>query len=249
MQAEQERERWVQWRRMRDLALAQEYLFVFIMCHGGALADERLLGGADRARARRLLRPQDRLNLILGRTLIHHLAHPEGSAAKRELCVGDYGKPYIVGAFDFNLSHSGAYVACALSAHGPVGVDIEIFDQVQPSPELLSLMTHRAERAVLAAQNPVQSEILFRRCRTRKEAVLKLLGIGLIDDLPSIDVKLDQYDPLLSAPAAIRCLDIHDPLSRFSAALAANPTIRGALVCLVDARAQFIDHWSLNHCA
>ncbi|MBU2591129.1 MAG: 4'-phosphopantetheinyl transferase superfamily protein [Nitrospinae bacterium] len=37
----------------------------------------------------------------------------------------DRGKPSLAGNIDFNISHSGEYVICALSQRGRVGIDIE----------------------------------------------------------------------------------------------------------------------------
>ena len=45
-----------------------------------------------------------------------------------EFVRGEHGKPMLVGApknLDFNLSHSGERLACAITAGSPVGVDLE----------------------------------------------------------------------------------------------------------------------------
>jgi 4'-phosphopantetheinyl transferase len=36
-----------------------------------------------------------------------------------------HGRPYLENIFDFNISHSGRYVVCAICTYGRVGIDIE----------------------------------------------------------------------------------------------------------------------------
>lgn len=85
-----------------------------------------------------------------------------------------------------SLSHAGAYAAVALSTAGPVGVDIE---ETEPLPD-----RERFARGILAAaerfdwaalpENARDSAVI--RAFTRKEAVLKALGLGLAGGLREV---------------------------------------------------------------
>lgn len=101
-----------------------------------------------------------------------------------------YGKPYFDGKENatFNLSHSQYMVACALvtEADGEiaaqVGVDIELvnYDLVRAERVADRYFTD-AEKLLLApvAGDPEAYCRLFTRIWTRKEAILKYLGVGL----------------------------------------------------------------------
>lgn len=101
-----------------------------------------------------------------------------------------YGKPYFEGLENasFNLSHSGYMVACALNS-APHG---EIAEQVGVDIERVCLDTVRAERVAERYFNEAEKALLapllgddeafcrlFTRIWTKKEAILKYLGVGL----------------------------------------------------------------------
>ena len=93
------------------------------------------------------------------------------------------GKPLLFGHEDihFNLSHCDEAVACAVS-HSPVGIDIEAYAHY--SQELLPLtMSEEEQRQILAAERP---EVEFTRLWTMKESLLKLIGEGISDHLPTL---------------------------------------------------------------
>lgn len=109
---------------------------------------------------------------------------------------GRYGKPALPGIpFDFNLSHTGDLALLAVSAAGPVGVDVE---QIRPSSSL--------ERLACRVLAPAEREQLFRlpeseRPRafflawTRKEALVKMLGEGVFSGLRRLQVTLLPGEP------------------------------------------------------
>lgn len=89
------------------------------------------------------------------------------------------GKPYAENAPQFNLSHSGDWLLCAIG-DTPVGADIETPRTVSPSllrrvctPSELALIGDDAER--------------FLRVWTAKEAYLKYLGTGIRGDLRRVE--------------------------------------------------------------
>ena len=105
------------------------------------------------------------------------------------LLVNESGKPEIQGSGGpgFNLSHSGVYVAVAVTGAGRVGIDIEVH---RPDCGFLAIAREYFCPAELACLNarPEQTEALFYRYWTLKEAYLKALGSGLSGPLRDLDV-------------------------------------------------------------
>ena len=107
---------------------------------------------------------------------------------------GEHGKPAVVGhpEFFFNISHCREAVGCAVSDR-PVGFDVEAPREYSPS--LLSyVMSEKEQAQITAAERP---DIAFVRLWTQKEALLKLTGEGLSNDLKTVletcppDIRLD----------------------------------------------------------
>ena len=226
----------VLWQKARDAcedALTQGYAFVAVLHEAEAFADEHLLTDEDRQRAARFRQAGDRDNFVLGRTMVHHLVAPRGASMPCAFSIGPHGKPFLPGAPAYNLSHSGRWVACVVSRHEPVGVDVETFARLQNYRDLIPTITHPIERHYIERAPSDSGLALFKRCWTRKEAILKATGKGLSDDLQSIDVHLDQDEPVLDHPARLRL--IHLPVSDAQAtgALAVAPSVRGVVAMLV----------------
>ncbi len=99
----------------------------------------------------------------------------DGAALLHQLQYSPQGRPYLPGPIDFNISHSGAYVLCALSRHCRVGIDIE---KVQPLhlPDFREQMTEAEWTAVTTSQNPLRAFFYY---WTQKEAAIKAHGHGL----------------------------------------------------------------------
>ena len=97
-----------------------------------------------------------------------------------EMNTNAHGKPYLVHYPDihFNLSHCKNGIAVAVDK-APIGIDIESFRSADEA--LLSRTMNNEElQTINSAENPTASFIAF---WTMKEAVLKLRGTGIVDDL------------------------------------------------------------------
>lgn len=93
------------------------------------------------------------------------------------------GKPFISSHPDihFNFSHSGNVALCVLDRQ-PVGADVEVPRKITPS--LVSYTMNDQEQQWIAADpDPVAA---FLHLWTRKEAVLKLTGEGIRNDLKTV---------------------------------------------------------------
>ena len=82
---------------------------------------------------------------------------------------------------DFSISHCKNAIAVVLSDR-PVGVDVESFRHAE-EPLLKRTMNPEEQAEVRNAADPAEA---FTCLWTRKEAVLKLCGTGLVDDLHSV---------------------------------------------------------------
>jgi 4'-phosphopantetheinyl transferase len=100
------------------------------------------------------------------------------------------GKPSLVGAddFSFNLSHSETWLVVAVGDGAPVGVDCEA---VRPFPELMDVarMTlSKPELDLLSSANGDSTVGLFHDLWTRKEALVKAIGVGVSFPLSELNV-------------------------------------------------------------
>lgn len=87
--------------------------------------------------------------------------------------------------YNFNFSHTHNAILCGISYSKNIGVDIEKLRKI-PS-EIIDSSFHLDEKKhVLASKSP---EIAFYEIWTQKEAYTKYLGIGLNDDLASLNTK------------------------------------------------------------
>ena len=100
----------------------------------------------------------------------------------------EHDKPFMQNALgeriegvDFSISHCKNAIAVVLSDR-PVGVDVESFRHAEEAL-LRRTMNPEEQGEVRAAADPAEA---FTRLWTRKEAVLKLRGTGLVDDLHSV---------------------------------------------------------------
>jgi 4'-phosphopantetheinyl transferase len=115
------------------------------------------------------------------------------------ITTGVHGKPQLShrngAGIAFNVAHSKDTILIALTRTGPIGVDVEYFDR---STDIMEVAHHNftaRESGSLAAIADPQTRIkTFYRYWTRKEAVLKADGRGLIASLSSFDVAFESVN-------------------------------------------------------
>lgn len=134
-------------------------------------------------------------------------------------CLSKRGRPALeqVSGLYFSLSRSEEIVAVAV-APSPVGVDVQVHG---PTNHELLRSLHRTERAFIRRQ---PDQVVLTRCWTRKEAVLKAMGVGVAHGVSH---------PLVGAglsPFPVDGYELHDIAltSRFAAAIAHKPLQRKA---------------------
>ena len=96
-------------------------------------------------------------------------------------------RPYLPDSIDFNISHSGDYVVCAVGDNISVGIDIE---KVQPInfEDFADVMTDKEWELIYAAPEPL---IMFYNFWTIKESVIKADSRGLSLPLKEISIGAD----------------------------------------------------------
>ncbi|MFY0254564.1 4'-phosphopantetheinyl transferase family protein [Chitinophaga sp. 30R24] len=128
---------------------------------------------------------QDAHACLLGKHLLRYgLLQMGYHTMLEELAYTTYGRPYLKGLPDFNISHSGSMVICAISPHGRIGIDIEhrMAINVRDYLELFSPL----EWHNILNEQPGQQ--LFYEYWTRKEAILKADGRGISEELRRLEV-------------------------------------------------------------
>jgi 4'-phosphopantetheinyl transferase len=171
-------------------------LQIFFSCSGcpvsGSLEQEYLamMPSGIRASILRYKRWQDRQATLFGKLLLLRVLrmkfHDAGMQKFQSLEITRYGKPFIPGGPEFSISHSGDAVVLAVTDAGAVGVDIEkirtvnIEDYSRYLPEVANLH----EKYDIDRVNDI-----FFDCWTKKEAVLKGYGQGLLAPLEQVAIK------------------------------------------------------------
>lgn len=96
-------------------------------------------------------------------------------------------KPYLDQGPLFNISHSGKIVLIGFSEEMELGIDIEQINKVDA--EALSIYFHEDELTFLEKNNFSKDD--FYKIWTRKEALLKAIGIGFLEGLNQISTIKD----------------------------------------------------------
>ncbi len=127
---------------------------------------------------------QDRLTNLFGKLLLVKGLTKYGfsDSVLKNLKYTAYDKPYLEGAIDFNISHSGEYVMCAITKKGRLGIDIEEQKEVQFN-DFEDIMSEEQWNIIRGSTNPKSTFFQF---WTMKESVIKAEGQGLSIPLKDI---------------------------------------------------------------
>lgn len=147
-----------------------------------------LLGVDEQARAKRFRFDTDRDRFIIGHGLLRALLGRSLNMPPAEIAFlrGEFGKPFLENdPIHFNLSDTKDAVLVAI-AHEPIGADIETMNR---NTDHLGVADHYFTAAeVESIRTARDGKRRFLELWTRKEAVLKACGVGLMDDLHSLEV-------------------------------------------------------------
>lgn len=133
----------------------------------------------------RFFRWQDRHANLLGKILLKELLMKLGYDVNclNNLLYDRNNRPYIHTNIDFNISHSGEYVLCAIADEGlRIGIDIEKIKTVDFN-YFQNSMSFKQQEEILTSHNPIKK---FFKFWTFKESVIKADGRGLSIPLKNI---------------------------------------------------------------
>ncbi len=106
------------------------------------------------------------------------------------------GKPFLEDNgklnIHFNISHSGEFTVFAFNQFNEIGIDIEKIENIPDIIEIVDRYFTNREKLSIHSCTINERLTLFYKFWTRKEAVLKALGVGLLKPLDSVDVSFPQ---------------------------------------------------------
>ena len=152
-----------------------------------------LLSAEESERANRFVFPRDAERFRLGRAMLRlGLAWYLGEDPRKiTLTVGWRGKPRLrePSGLYFNVTHCGGLGLIAFTKFGEVGIDVEAMQRDVEAQDIASSNFTSREAGLIAAAGTLEEKTtLFLRYWTRKEAVLKASGCGILDGLDTVDV-------------------------------------------------------------
>ena len=168
-----------------------------------------LLDEAERAKAKRFVQECDLRRYVashakLRRILATYLELPPESIV---FATQSHGKPFVVDNqghnIKFNLSHSGDYLAIAISHDYDIGVDIEVWSENVAYEGVIELCFAECERRFWSSLSKEEKKEFFYKQWTRKESFLKAVGTGLTLDVSQVITtpRVSNGSQFISVPA------------------------------------------------
>ncbi|GAB7108485.1 4'-phosphopantetheinyl transferase superfamily protein [Streptomyces phaeofaciens JCM 4814] len=164
-----------------------------------------LLDTVERGRYEATVRPADQGRFLVGCALSRLvlgelLGVPAAQVPLRRVCPrcgGPHGKVRLADMpdtppYDFSVTHSGEVIGVAVCRGAQVGLDVEEGDGAVDVDTAARTALAAPELAALNTLPPTGRKAAFLRTWTRKEAVLKALGVGL--GLPLRELRMSAPD-------------------------------------------------------
>jgi 4'-phosphopantetheinyl transferase len=174
--------------------------------------DDQLLSPDELARAHRFHFDRDRRRYIACRAILRTILARYLNCQPADLAFvyGPQGKPALAATCDgsglsFNASHSHDLALYAVARGRRVGVDVEHLREIREARDIARRYFTPAEAERLDATHRPAAEFL--RLWTRKEAVIKAVGVGL-------SMPLNCFDLSAVAGDGTAAFDVRDPSAR-----------------------------------
>jgi 4'-phosphopantetheinyl transferase len=154
-----------------------------------------ILSAAERERAERLVTPVHQGAFIAGRAFLRRVLACYARVAPGEIVfeTGASGKPRLgrsqaSGAIEFSFSRTRGLALVGVTTGAPLGVDVEQVRAFDDFEGVARRFFAPGEHRALCRLPPPARLCGFFECWTRKEAVVKALGVGLSVPLDSFEV-------------------------------------------------------------
>lgn len=150
-------------------------------------------------KVQKLLKWKDRERTVVGDILIRTLAQEKLKLKNKDIVFSknEYGKPYLEGKeeFNFNISHSGDWVICAIDCDS-VGIDIE---EIKPIDfDIARQVFTESELKELDVREGFEKLEYFYSIWTAKESYVKALGKGLFIPLDTFEIVINDDEAILN---------------------------------------------------
>ena len=140
---------------------------------------------------KRFIKIQDSLRTLTGEILTRCAIRERTKLANKEVvfAINKYGKPYVknVENLQFNVSHSGEWVVCAVDTE-PIGIDIEIIKSI--NLKVAKRFFSQEEYRDFVSKDENGKTSYFYDLWTLKESYIKAVGRGLSIPLNTITIQL-----------------------------------------------------------
>ncbi len=193
---------------------------------------ESVLSVEEAERAGRFRSARDRQRYIVAHGMLRSLLAGYMDCEPRQVAIrsGANGKPYIVERdgecpLQFSMSHSGVYATFAFGRCKKIGVDIEQIKAIAEMQGIIAEHFTPREKEMLLSRPEEHRLEMFYRFWTRKEAVLKAQGEGMLRPLVSVDVASGEG----SGPWRVGLIDCGSGKAYSIADIEAPPGYRAAL--------------------
>ncbi|OAF05936.1 MULTISPECIES: 4'-phosphopantetheinyl transferase superfamily protein [Bradyrhizobium] len=165
---------------------------------GAVDAYRQFLSANERARADRFMFERHRRQYIFAHAMLRlalsHVA-PNVAPSDWSFDTGRYGRPFVASpatALHFSLSHADGCVACVVSRHEAVGIDVEtVSRRVAPLSTALRFFAPEEVETLRGLPEPDATQRFFDYW-TLKEAYLKARGFGLNLPLDGFAMQVSQ---------------------------------------------------------
>ncbi len=170
-------------------------------------SEPNVLSPDEYGKAVRIVIPEKRLQYISACVFLRRILaqYVENNPGNLEFVYTPAGKPSLSGEHSgklfFNISHSFGKMLVGITSTGEIGIDIEKINKRRLINKIAERRFAERERYLLESCREDESSRFFCTLWTRKEAVLKAAGTGLLFPIRNIDVSdADNGQPAFIPP-------------------------------------------------
>lgn len=150
------------------------------------------------SKVKKFINKKDKIRTLIGEILIRTIIIEDLGIRNNNISFekNPYGKPYIkeYAQFNFNISHSGNFVVCAID-NNPIGIDIEEVKYIEYE-DIAKNFFAMSEFDYIIKNDSYSSLSRFYEIWTLKESFIKCCGQGLAMPLKSFSIEVNKYESI-----------------------------------------------------